>query len=778
MNLVVRANFCNLTDSAGRPIFSSCLAAQTPEMQAEWIEREREAGGTHYVFSIQAGYTDYPPEINFYLEGRMAEWLATLDRVLAAGLVPVVFLHTGGTYPGAAYFRGVLAEIPRSYYDRCIWASAWEPVKGHWTSRQFRDGSLVVRGALGPSPVMACHLSPGRLSFSSNPVEADDPWQGDEMACWREGWGADGHPFSVFLYQSYVAETPFDPSEEESWGERAKEVADRVLGLPGAPDWFHGIKRPVLVWFEATAYTFIRGQSTSEWARSVAADAQSLGYQGFGNGLPGDPSSPNPPPQGGTMQPYNEDLVFQTNEKVKALYAEANREVDEQYPVWIARTVYDYCAGMSWASSEAKHLRECREALGLPVPLPPSPEARTGIVRLSGRSMTDDGGAYLALGSTYFPLLPLIRTEPGRAEDNIRWLAHRGTQFTRTFCDVNGPTWQDRSISFDDPDWLPLARAAVDMADRNGIRIGWTLFAGPPSAHPSSWYRMATQAFVGLVAERPELAQYAEVRNEDQGPDDSTARDCAGIIRNYLPQLPVAVCGTPEAALPSIYSGSGANCATIHWDRAYQERGWRPVRQPWGYYELSGMPNAHIDNEPIGIDSSVASEYDPNHLAGAAITAWLTGECAYVFHTGAGIRAGGAADLARNPPRKPNVWEQPTMEDALSLMTGAKALLPADLPNWQRHGHTWPSHPLEIQTEVGDKVENQGAPGCNRCYAATSGDRAVVFVSGIRGTFIAASKGGPFAVYRPDGRTWVQTIVNSHFDLREAEGSTALLIRG
>jgi hypothetical protein len=106
------------------------------------------------------------------------------------------------------------------------------------------------------------------------------------MACWRDGWGPAGHPFAAFLYQSIVAESAFDPHAPGSWGERAKEVADRVLGLPGVPDWFAGISRPTLVWFEATAYTYIRGNSTSEWARQVARDAQTLGYSGFGNGLP------------------------------------------------------------------------------------------------------------------------------------------------------------------------------------------------------------------------------------------------------------------------------------------------------------------------------------------------------------------------------------------------------------------------------------------------------------------------------------------------------------
>lgn len=287
--LIVRANFCNLTDSTGRPIFSSCLAAQAPAMQDEWIQRERDAGGTHYAFSIESGYHDlYGPTINFYTAGRMAEWLTTLDRVLAAGLMPIVFLSSGDRYPGADYFRGVLAAIPATYYERVVWVCGWECVKGGWSSAQYLDGNLAIRRALGPAPIMASHLSTGRLSFASNPVEPDDPWAGDEMACWRYGWESiGGHPFAVFLYQSPVPDEPFDPYLPGSWGERAREVIDRLLGgRPPAPDWFAGIRRPTAIWYEATAFTFIRGQSTSDDARAVARDAQSLGYQGFGNGLP------------------------------------------------------------------------------------------------------------------------------------------------------------------------------------------------------------------------------------------------------------------------------------------------------------------------------------------------------------------------------------------------------------------------------------------------------------------------------------------------------------
>lgn len=328
---VVMADFCNLKDARGRVMFTSVLAALPVAEQEEWIDILTRGPATHIVLSIESGYPGYAPTVNFYTSGRMAEWLQTLDRVLAAKnslgqpITPVVFLHSGDGFPGLDYFRGVLAQIPSSYYTRVVWVSAWESVAGGYSSRQFRDSNDEIRALLGPAPLLAAHLSPGRLSFSSNPGEPDDPWRrwcvnvgphndycypgmgdaadrdraehpegfwaGDEMACYRTGWGADRkqpHPFDVLLWQSDAIRpgTVFDVNDGPMG--RAKEVIDRVVGgRPPAPDWFAGLpKRPVPVAYETVAYYQIRGQGDSAYAREVATFLKGLGFVGFGNGLP------------------------------------------------------------------------------------------------------------------------------------------------------------------------------------------------------------------------------------------------------------------------------------------------------------------------------------------------------------------------------------------------------------------------------------------------------------------------------------------------------------
>src|SRR5574343_134076 len=442
----------------------------------------------------------------------------------------------------------------------------------------------------------------------------------------------------------------------------------------------------------------------------------------------------------------------------------------------LARWPTDYytlrAGGRPHEAAIAEVERRMAAAAGERPPAPTPSPGRRGVVRLEGRAFADDAGPWCALGVSEFPLLWLMRHEIDRAARRASWYRARGADYLRAFADVGGPTWADRTIDPDDPGWERDIHNAIGLAARSGLRGAWTIFAGPAMAHDAAWYQRTTTRFCTLLADALPTVQMIEIRNETEGPDDVTMRECASIVRLSLPGVPVALCGIPESDLPRLYAGSPATLATVHYDRRYDERGWRPVRQPWGYYDLHDMPAAHVSNEPIGIDSSVAAESDPMRLCAAALTSWVTGEAGYVLHHGAGIRAGGAADLAKH--RQADPWDEPALEQALALLAGAREFLPTDLVTWERHGHAWPSHPLDIQSDVGDACEAPGGTGCNRCYAATHGDRAAVVVAGIRGRFRATSKGGPLFVYRPG---WTADGPTTHIDLAEADGALAVLLR-
>ncbi len=80
------------------------------------------------------------------------------------------------------------------------------------------------------------------------------------------------------------------------------------------------------------------------------------------------PPPPKPPEVTPVSQPYpSEPTWWLTTFKdaVKAVYDEAGKELDENYPVWFCRASYDIAKGMTKEDALAKHIKELRAAHGL-----------------------------------------------------------------------------------------------------------------------------------------------------------------------------------------------------------------------------------------------------------------------------------------------------------------------------------------------------------------------------------------------------------------------------
>jgi hypothetical protein len=117
-----------------------------------------------------------------------------------------------------------------------------------------------------------------------------------------------------------------------------------------------------------------------------------------------------------------------------------------------------------------------------------------------------------------------------------------------------------------------------------------------------------------------------------------------------------------------------------------------------------------LNNEPIGPESSVEQDDSPSRIAAAYVMTLLAGNAAYVLHAGPGVRGGGAADLALNPPRHAEFAELPSFEAIAAALSSARRYLPARLPNWTRHAPNAASAPFH---------------GFDGLYASTSGSRLV-----------------------------------------------------
>ena len=152
---------------------------------------------------------------------------------------------------------------------------------------------------------------------------------------------------------------------------------------------------------------------------------------------------------------WNEQNYLLYCDVIRDTYREALRQPDDYYPVWPGRAVYDWQAdpNMTWEASCAKHLRECREALGLPVrPSPP----------LSG---------YLTVwprrGLSYYTSLTDPRVNPW---DFFAQLNEADANMTRTWLIDAWANGRDKGIGCYDGSfpWPKLVDGKFDLEGVNG----------------------------------------------------------------------------------------------------------------------------------------------------------------------------------------------------------------------------------------------------------------------------------------------------------------------
>lgn len=95
-------------------------------------------------------------------------------------------------------------------------------------------------------------------------------------------------------------------------------------------------------------------------ANATAAQLKAIRLQQPAPPLP-DPGDPDVP-----LPPYDEPWISNVvRPAVIDRYTQAGHPLDDLYPVWITRTLYDHNAGMTKDASLAKHLAELEDALGL-----------------------------------------------------------------------------------------------------------------------------------------------------------------------------------------------------------------------------------------------------------------------------------------------------------------------------------------------------------------------------------------------------------------------------
>jgi hypothetical protein len=335
---------------------------------------------------------------------------------------------------------------------------------------------------------------------------------------------------------------------------------------------------------------------------------------------------------------------------------------------------------------------------------------RRGVVRGDGRAFVDDGGPFLARGSSLFWALWAYQHDRERLGRNLATLRDWGFDYIRVLGVVGAPgdrpgpvcgpgvegcdSWRDRRLDPGAADYAQNVAGLTDWAYREyGLRVQWSIFGGAEFTPTSGERRAVIERFAEMSKGREQAIFAFEVANEAfqngfSGPAGrEELRTLARALKAKSPNL-VALsspAGSTCAAAQELYRDSVADLMTVHISRAGEKDGknWDALREVWDVRSCQGVPTLVSSNEPIGPQSSIVGLDDPVALTAMALVTYGSGIGAFVFHSGPGVRGGGAADAALGRYR--NLWELPTGSRIASGLATIVKLVPGDFANWTNH---------------------------------------------------------------------------------------------
>lgn len=293
---LVQCNFGSLWDPVlNRFIFQCMYPSMDADTRARWRAIARDAGDTHFqIGNPTTPHADYhiPAYTNWFLSGQMAHWNLCLQELVDDGFTPIVYADSGDSYPGAGYHLGFFRAIPDALkFDRnlMIALAGHEIVKGGYTTKQASDSIMEMDAA--DVPFIGIHLSDGRLSWSSHPVEADDPFQGDEIACYH---GVAGKRITHIFYQTELVTDFARDLDDRVVGSVADSTHQAVSRWKGdhwvdpkgneSPSW--GITDKHFVLWESNEELLFKGIQSREDILKIAATFLPYGCTGYGFGSP------------------------------------------------------------------------------------------------------------------------------------------------------------------------------------------------------------------------------------------------------------------------------------------------------------------------------------------------------------------------------------------------------------------------------------------------------------------------------------------------------------
>jgi hypothetical protein len=420
------------------------------------------------------------------------------------------------------------------------------------------------------------------------------------------------------------------------------------------------------------------------------------------------------------------------------------------------------------------------------------------IVRLAGKSLCDNNGAFLGLGVSYFQALRRAKYDRARLSSDLALLAEKGFNYVRILSMVNWDGLEIAPVSFTNsaghpvegwPDYWQQFRDLLDLVSQHGLRAEVTIFADAQYVMPSKSARQAhLDGILANIAGREHKILHLEVANEAWQNGFPGAQGAADLreFTQYLADrtsVPVAITSnddTSDAGIASLYAGSAADLATVHFSRdtGTIEGGWLSVRDCYRAGNLPGVPPVS-SNEPIGPGSSVSSESNPIKLCAAAVFAYIANLPAYVYHSRAGVY--GYVNCC--PPSGGEVRFEDTA--GINAYQHLRQLLPPDLASWVRNDGLESSAPFTVfcNGRANRYWPDVSSPtnGCDRNIGSAKGREFVCFPMGILGggVLLQARRPVRFQVFNPlTGEVVENLTLNVGSQVTLPQGPGAWILKG
>lgn len=395
-----------------------------------------------------------------------------------------------------------------------------------------------------------------------------------------------------------------------------------------------------------------------------------------------------------------------------------------------------------------------------------------GEIRVDGRSFRDNVGHWPVASISAFWIPWALKNDLGRLERLAEYASSSGFSAVRWFSSHN---WHGGLDPRSTPNYWDIIHRSVEKLAEFGLRSEITLFTRRFLIHDVKEHAKE----IGLLAQSSrENIALIEIANEFNHSHNKVGKDdtrlAAESVREHCSGVPLALSAPAshswedmKSELSELYTGSAANCTTIHFPRKAPlggEEDWRWVRQPWhSRFPIAGCPETMIDNEHQKWSKAIGGRCDVAVPVSAVLTAFVAG-CGFSNHH----------DESGVFP----VEEYHQVENAQllqSTFSRVLKLLPGDIAKWTRTRvgdggpHPYPS--LEAQHWTFNDIDS----GVSRAFAAVNGNQFVMTLTGVRNKVTLNEEHSEVtAVSLRTGET-VHT-GNGSVTLTEGQGSAFLVI--